>query len=115
MPYINKTPRKEKTKRSKHSNQSARYYNSHQWKLLRNYYITTHPLCEQCLANGISRSAEEVHHQTEILSGKTDAERWQILLDETQLISLCRDCHMKIHGERHSQKYADMQDVKHKY
>jgi len=115
MPYINKTPRKEKTKRSRHSNQSYRYYHSRQWGLLRNYYITTHPLCEQCLANGISREAEEVHHIKEFMSGETDADRWQLLLDETNLMSVCRDCHMQIHGERHSAKYKEIKEEKHKY
>ena len=114
MPYI-KRPHKEKTKRSKHSNQSARYYNSHQWKLLRNYYITTHPLCEQCLANGISRAAEHVHHRVEFMSGATDTDKWELLLDPLNLMSVCKSCHEKIHGERHSQKYKEVKEVQHKY
>ena len=114
MPYI-KRPHKEKTKRSRHSNQSARYYNSHQWKLLRKWYIITHPLCEECLAQGISTVATEVHHRAEFMNGKDDAERWQLLLDETNLESLCKMHHQQIHGERHSAKYKEVKEEKHKY
>ena len=114
MPYI-KRPHKEKTKRSRHSNQSARYYNSHQWKLLRKWYITTHPLCEECLALGISTPADDVHHRVEFMNGKDDAERWELLLSETNLESLCKMHHQQIHGERHSQKYKEVKEVQHKY
>lgn len=115
MPYINKAPKKEKTKRSRHSNQSYRYYHSRQWGLLRNWYITTHPLCEECLAMGISTPADDVHHKVEFLSGTDDAAKWELLLSVENLESLCKMHHQQIHGERHSAKYKAVKEEKHKY
>lgn len=82
------------------SNQSAPFYNSKGWKVLRNNYIRLHPLCEECLYKGISTPAEQVHHKKEFLSGKTDDERWSLLLNPNNLMSVCRKCHSEIHSSR---------------
>ena len=81
----------------KHDSNSAKYYNSIQWKRLRNYYIRRHPLCEECLSKGIVKPAEEVHHKLIILGGITEEERWERLTNEDNLMSLCKECHDKIH------------------
>ena len=79
------------------SNQSVKYYNSRGWKSLRNSYIKMHPLCERCLLNDRSVPATDVHHIKPFLSGKTDTERWQLLLDYSNLMSLCEHCHHEVH------------------
>lgn len=81
-------------------NQSAPFYNSLVWKKLRNAYISQHPLCERCMLNGISRPAEQVHHIKEFMSGQNDDERWQLLSDSNNLMSLCKECHREIHNKR---------------
>lgn len=81
----------------KHNNQSAKFYNSKSWKTLRNSYIRSYPLCERCLENNIITPAEHVHHKREFLSGNTDEERWQLLLDTDNLMSVCIKCHKEIH------------------
>lgn len=87
----------------KRNNKSAIYYNSMQWRNLRNYYIHTHPLCERCYnIYGRSVPAEEVHHKKEFLKGQTEQERWQLLTDPDNLMSLCSACHHEIHNERKS-------------
>lgn len=96
MPTINL--KRNSIKRIKwNKNQSAEYYNSVGWKTLRNAYIAQHPLCERCLLKGISRQAEQVHHVQEFLTGKTEEERWSLLLNPNNLMSLCKDCHYEIH------------------
>ena len=77
----------------------SKYYGSVAWKQLRNWYITEHPLCERCLAKGISVPAEEVHHRKRFSEGTTMDERYELLLDPLNLQSLCRKCHMEIHKE----------------
>ena len=96
MPTIKrKTNKVENIKWS--SNQSAPFYNSKGWKILRNSYISNHPLCERCLEKGISTPAEHVHHIKEFLSGKTELERWNLLLNPNNLMSVCINCHNAIH------------------
>lgn len=100
MPTINKQRIREKQVQYRHNNVSAQYYNTSAWRNLRNYYIKRHPLCEECMKNGKVKAAEEVHHIKEFLRGKTDEERYLLLTDETNLMSVCRKCHMKIHSRR---------------
>lgn len=64
---------------------------------MRNWYIRRHPLCEVCLANGRTTSAQQVHHKREFLSGLTEQQRWDLLLNEDNLMSVCKQCHMDIH------------------
>ncbi len=97
MPTI---PRLKDTKhvdRQKPIIQSSNYYNKKGWKLLRNSYIRLHPLCERCLESGITTAAEEVHHKIPFMTGMTEEQRIGLLLDPNNLMSVCRDCHLKIH------------------
>jgi len=82
----------------KRFNQSAKYYNSKGWHLLRNSYIRSHPLCEVCLSKGITKPAEHVHHKIEFLNGNTNEERWSLLLNEGNLMSVCSECHRQLHN-----------------
>ena len=98
MPTINKNKISHKELPYKHENNvSGKYYNTKQWKNLRNYYIRRNPLCEICLSKGIVKPANEVHHKVKFLDGRTDEERWQLLLDEDNLQSLCYECHDEVH------------------
>ena len=98
MPTINRNRISHKELPYKHENNvSGKYYNTKQWKNLRNYYIRRNPLCEICLSKGIVRPAEEVHHRHPFLLGGTDEERWQLLTDEDNLQSLCKKCHDEVH------------------
>ena len=97
MPTINRKINSIKKVEYKHDDNSALFYNSKGWHILRNAYYQAHPLCEMCLSNGITRQAEHVHHIKPFLNGKTDKERWELLLNPNNLMSLCVDCHHKIH------------------
>lgn len=98
MPTINRNKITYKELPYKHVNDvSAKYYNTKQWKNLRNYYIRRNPLCEICLSKGIVKPANEVHHLRPFLTGKTDDERWKLLTNEDNLQSLCYECHDEVH------------------
>lgn len=77
----------------------AKYYNSKYWKNLRNQFIREHPLCYDCILEGKSTPAEECHHIRPFYSGETDEERWRLLLDPENLVSLCQRCHHRRHTE----------------
>lgn len=61
------------------------------WKRIRDNYVKAHPFCERCFANGILVPVEEVHHKVPISQGGTH--------DPSNLMSLCKSCHNKIHHE----------------
>lgn len=112
MPYINK-PKKKDLVTYKHSYEEGnKYYNSKYWKKLRNQYIMLHPLCEDCILEGKSIPAEEVHHCTPWQRGTNDEEKWDLLLDPDNLVSLCKTHHTKRHIELGSYKHiAGSKDV----
>lgn len=61
------------------------------WKIIRKRYISEHPLCESCLKENRMTKAEHVHHIKPLSIGGTH--------DESNLMSLCKSCHSKIHAE----------------
>lgn len=98
MPQINRKFNNIKPVQYNHEgNQSSKFYNSIHWKKLRNQFIMQHPLCYDCALEGRSVPAEEIHHKIPFLTGKDDDEKWNLLLDPKNLVSLC----IKHHRERH--------------
>lgn len=61
------------------------------WKKIRDKYVRSHPYCELCFREGKMVPVEEVHHIVPLSRGGTN--------DESNLMSLCRSCHEKIHHE----------------
>lgn len=102
MPYI--TKRKVSVRCNKHEAQDRhndkwnKYYQNRQWKLLRDYYMSLHPICADCAIEGRSVPADECHHKIPFSTGATHEEKMQLLLDPDNLVALCRTCHMKRHG-----------------
>jgi 5-methylcytosine-specific restriction protein A len=62
------------------------------WKRIRDRYAAEHPFCEICYERGILVPVEEVHHKLPLAEGGTH--------DRSNLISLCKSCHSRIHAER---------------
>jgi len=90
-----------------HKPESERFYNRYQrptdknmygraWKRIRDRKIREFPMCEECLKQGIYHLAEEVHHRTPLSEGGTH--------ERSNLVSLCRSCHLKAHGELGTRK-----------
>ena len=88
-----------------HAKAEARRYEKYQgkaWTAIRKAYRAEHPLCEVCLAAGRYTPAEAVHHIKPLSQGGTH--------DISNLKSVCRACHARIHGElgdRWSRKVKD--------
>ncbi|MGN1114365.1 MAG: HNH endonuclease [Oscillospiraceae bacterium] len=61
------------------------------WKRIRDRYAKEHPFCELCYAKGILNPVDEVHHKIPLSQGGTH--------DVSNLMSLCRSCHNKIHHQ----------------
>ena len=76
-----------------------RLLNSKRWKMLRQEYLRAHPLCERCKADGLIRSAIDVHHKVPVESAHTLAEMEQLAFDWNNLQALCIPCHSAIHKE----------------
>lgn len=62
------------------------------WKRIRDSYVKTHPFCELCFEKGMIVPVEEVHHKVPLAEGGTH--------DRSNLISLCKSCHSRIHAGR---------------
>jgi 5-methylcytosine-specific restriction enzyme A len=67
-------------------NSCARGYDRH-WQKLRAATLAERPLCEDCLACNRLTAATECHHLRKV------ADRPDLRLDGSNLLSLCRACH----------------------
>ena len=85
-------------------------YNNKLWRELRQQYIQEHPLCEQCLREGRVTPAEDVHHVVSFMTEyhndqQLNDDMLKLAFDYDNLMSLCRECHLKAHGVRDKRKY----------
>ena len=86
----------------------AEIYNSREWHDLRIAKLRANQQCEQCIADGEAqgieggyiRSASVVHHIHPIEESQTMEEmrHWAFLWSNLQ--SLCRECHARIHNQK---------------
>lgn len=89
-----------KQKQMNYHEKYAEFYNSAEWKKLRNQkFFDADGLCELCKEKGIIREGIDVHHLVEI------SKDWSKRLDYDNLVLLCKDCHNKIHNRQ-----SDLQD-----
>ena len=65
-------------------------------------------LCERCLANGILKPAEIVHHKTELTPENINNP--SVTLDHDNLQAVCRDCHAAIHMGPRRRRYKIFPD-----
>ena len=90
MPTLSKSKRNYRIyKKHDLSAEISKIYNTPQWRKLRLAHLMQHPLCEQCLIEGKTKLAEEIHHIRPISSG--------IAFDPYNLMSLCVEHHHEIH------------------
>lgn len=78
---------------------AAGFYRSKAWQQCRNTYMeSVKGLCEECLAKGIFKPAEIVHHKMEITPDNIDDPK--VTLNWDNLEAVCRECHAEKHGAR---------------
>lgn len=87
-------------------NQWAREcYNTSRWRKLRESQLMEHPLCEECMKSGKVTPATEVHHIQEISQAGSRLEAMDIAFDSNNLMSLCEECHQRIHAINHHEQW----------
>lgn len=94
MPTINKKTRSIGPDVDRQRRQKV--YQSKQWKQLRAAHLAAHPLCEACLAAGMSVLAVDVHHLRSFTRQDRSAST-AAAYDSRNLCSLCKRCHTSIH------------------
>ncbi len=82
------------------SKDKAKFYNSNAWKHLRSKKISEQPLCELCLQRGMTKPGQEVHHAIKFFDQYNEADKWLLLLDPDNLVTVCKSCHQHIHKQR---------------
>lgn len=76
---------------------SRKFYSSQAWNNCRTEYKkSVHGLCERCLAKGIYKPAEIVHHIIELTPDNINNP--EITMSFKNLRAVCRDCHAEEHG-----------------
>lgn len=87
------------------------YYDLPQWRALRREYRSLHPLDELSLLSDRVEAAEDVHHLISPFEyGRNAAEITALLLDADNLISLTKQHHGYIHGNK-----AELTDAEKEY
>lgn len=87
-----------KINQNKRDNLNHRFvYNTTKWRELRLFYLSKQPLCEICLEKDIIKCAVDVHHIIPIDSVNDIKGKIKLGFDETNLKSLCKDCHKEVH------------------
>lgn len=112
MPTITKHTKTYKTKNSDRANERKSLYKLKSWKSLSKWYRMNNPICEECKKN----AAQHVHHlKSPFDAGLTEEEKFDRLLDLDNLVSVCVDCHLKLHGITNKQerleKYSSLPHI----
>jgi 5-methylcytosine-specific restriction protein A len=84
----------------KHKQQKERYRGSanergynRDWQKARDRFLRDNPCCAKCLEKDRAVPATVVHHIKPISQGGE-------ILDPDNFMSLCRDCHERLHGRK---------------
>ena len=77
------------------------FYNRKEWQHTRSYYAYINPFCERCLNKdkGIIRKVDEVHHIRPLSLDDISNNDVERLYSESNLMSLCYQCHKIVHKE----------------
>ena len=90
-----------------------KYYSNKYWHELRNNYYMQHPCCECCERQGLVTPTEEVHHKKRFSAGLTEQAKWNLLLSEHNLISVCKYHHdlAHVYMERYNTDTAGVDEI----
>ena len=91
----------ELSRREARRKERQQLYQSKRWKECRTYMVQKYPLCYDCLKAGKITPTQEVHHKlSPFAKGLTEEEKFRRAFDESNLVCLCKECHIKRHMER---------------
>lgn len=109
-PVINKLKKKPKSTIHKETDMRElrkKAYNNTAWRKLRETHLKSNPLCTDCLSKGKVTPAEDIHHiKSPFKGGKIN---YALLLDDNNLVSLCKPCHALRHNKE--QGYVSPEEV----
>lgn len=74
-------------KRKENEGKYFLFYKGKKWRQMSYNYRLNHPICENCIENGIIVKSDMVDHVEEI------RDNWERRYDETNLKALCWSCH----------------------
>lgn len=76
-----------------------RMIHSQRWRRLRLWKLSRQPLCEDCLREGRTAAASEVHHVVPVETAHRPADMERLMFSPANLRSLCHDCHAATHRQ----------------
>ena len=85
-----------KPKPFQYMKRNQKFYDSTAWRRCRNYYISLHPLCEQCEREGRITVGQVIDHIKPL--DQTDPYK-DDPFNENNLQTLCHKCHNKKTGK----------------
>ena len=98
MPTIPRL-RDKKRQQSYRKQQRQSMYSKAEYRKLRDWYYQCHPICEDCQRIGLLTEAKDIHHVMSPYDPNiSPAESYRRLMDENNLVSLCRYHHNLRHG-----------------
>lgn len=103
MPTINK-PKKTRKNENTMRRERMEIYNTARWRELRLVKLSRNPLCEMCLKEGRITPTEDIHHIVSFMTVYDYQQRLRLAFDFNNLMSLCKQCHQKMHNGK---EYAD--------
>lgn len=99
MPTIYKPQKPQKKNDNFYDAERRKIYNTERWRRLRAWKFACNPLCEICLKDDKIVPAEDVHHIVSFMSTDDIAKRNFLAYDYDNLMSLCKQCHQKVHNK----------------
>lgn len=97
MPTIN-LPKKKQKSNTVNEQIRKEVYSSSKWKKLRAAKLMQNPLCEMCLENGIITAGVDIHHIISFVPIADQLRRNELAFNFDNLMTLCKECHQKIHN-----------------
>ena len=98
MPTIPRL-RDKKRPQSYRKRQRQSMYSKSEYRKLRDWYYQCHPICEDCAKLGLITESRDIHHVMSPYDPNiSPAESYRRLMDENNLVSLCRYHHNLRHG-----------------
>ena len=105
-----KKPTAWRCKNAQQQKDKQEIYNSREWRELRVAKYRANPLCEMCEAEGIVHATEAIHHKHPIEDSSTKEEmrKWAFMWSNLQ--SLCRYHHAKVHREAGANRKENVEE-----
>ena len=98
MPTIPRL-RDKKRPQSYRKRQRQSMYSKSEYRKLRDWYYQCHSICEDCAKLGLTTPSKDIHHVMSPYDPNiSPAESYRRLIDENNLVSLCRYHHNLRHG-----------------